>query len=86
MRAINAVGSLHGVKIVFFVSPVYETDRHDSIVNQILSRAFAPVPDIAVIDRRNMRANLLYFRSGIQPSPLYYRIVADELRRSGLIK
>ncbi len=86
MRAINAVGARHGVKVVFIVPPVYETDRHNSIVNQIFSRALALVPDIAVIDHRNMRSNSSYFRSGIHPSPLYYRIVVDELRRSGFIE
>jgi hypothetical protein len=59
MRAINAVGARHGIKVVFIVPPVYETDRHDSIVNQIFSGALALVPDIAVIDHRGMRSNTL---------------------------
>ncbi len=85
MRAINAVGARHGIKVVFMVPPVYETDRHDSVVNQIFSRALALVPDIAVIDHRNMHSNPSLFRSVIHPSPLYYRLVVDELRRSGFI-
>ena len=86
MRAINAVGARHGIKVVFIVPPVYETDRHDSIVNQIFSRALALVPDVAVIDHRNMRSNPSHFRNWFHPSPLYYRIVVDELRRSGFIE
>jgi hypothetical protein len=86
MRAINAVGARHGIKVVFIVPPVYETDRHDSIVNQIFSRALALAPDVAVIDHRNMRSNPSHFRNWFHPSPLYYRIVVDELRRSGFIE
>ena len=86
MRAIQAVGARHGIKTVFIVPPVYETDRHDSTVNQIFSRALALVPDIAVIDHRNMGSDPSFFRSGIHPSPLYYRRLVDELRRSGLIE
>ena len=86
MRAINAVGARHGIKVVFIVPPVYETDRHDSIVNQIFSGALALVPDIAVIDHRGMHSNPAHFKSGVHPSPLYYRIVVDELRRRGFIE
>jgi len=86
MRAIRAIGARHGIKTVFIVPPVYETDRHDSIVNQIFSRALALVPDIAVIDHRNMGGNPSLFRSGIHPSPPYYRLVVDELRRRGFIE
>lgn len=86
MRAVNAIGARHGIKVVFIVPPVYETDRHNSIVNQIFSSALALVPDIAVIDHRGMHNNPAYFKSGIHPSPLYYRIVVDELRRRGFIE
>ena len=47
MRAIEAIGARHGIKVVFIVPPVYETDRHDSVVNQIFNRALTLVPDIA---------------------------------------
>jgi len=86
MRAIDAIGVRHGVKVVFMVPPVYETDRHDSVVNQIFDRGRALVPDIAVIDHRDMRSNPLHFKGGIHPSPQYYRVVADELRRRGFIE
>jgi hypothetical protein len=85
MRAINAIGARHGVKVVFIVPPVYETDRHNSIANQIFDSALALIPDIAVIDNRGMSSNSAYFKSGVHPSPLYYQIVVDELRRRGFI-
>jgi hypothetical protein len=86
MRAINTVAARHGIKMAFIVPPVYETDRHDSIVNQIFSRALALVPDIAVIDERNMCSDPSLFRSGIHPSPKYYHLLVEELRRRGFIE
>src|SRR5262245_24902257 len=41
MLAIDAVGRRHGVKVVFLVPPVHETDRRDSVVNRIFDRALA---------------------------------------------
>jgi len=32
------------------VLPVYETDRHDSVVNRIFGRALALVPDVIVVN------------------------------------
>jgi hypothetical protein len=86
MRDIKAIGARLGVKVVFLVPPVFETDRHDSIVNQILNRALAIVPDLAVIDHRHMRNNSSLFESGIHPSALYYRTLVDELRRGGFLE
>ena len=86
MRAITAVGVRHGINVVFFIPPVYETDRHDSVVNVIFNRALVLVPDITVIDHRYMHNNPLHFESSIHPSLDYYRIVAEELRRRGFIE
>jgi hypothetical protein len=86
MRAIDAIGARHGVKVVFIIPPVYETDRRDSVVNRIFSHALALVPDIAVIDHRDIRNNPSHFEGGIHPSAQYYRIVAEELRRRGFIE
>lgn len=85
MRAIDAIGRSHGVKVVFIVPPVYETDRHDSVVNRILGRALALVPDVAVVDHRDLHNNPLLFEGGIHASPQYYRILAEELRRRGVV-
>lgn len=86
MRAIDAIGARHGVKVVFIVPPVYETDRHNSVVNRIFNHALALVPDIVVIDHRDMRSNPSHFEDGIHPSAQYYRILAEELRRRGFIE
>jgi len=68
------------------VPPVYETDRHDSLVNQIFDRALALVPQIAVLDHRGLRSDPSYFTTGIHPSPVYYRVVVEDLRRRGFLK
>ena len=86
MRAINMIGARHDIKVVFIVPPVYETDRHESMVNQIFGGALAHVPRSPVIDHRGMHSNPAHFKSGVHPSPLYYRIVVDELRRRGFIE
>jgi hypothetical protein len=86
MRAIEAIGVRHGIKVVFIVPPVYETDRHDSVVNQIFNRALTLVPDIPIIDNRGMHNDPSLFEYGIHPSGKYFRIVVDELRRQGVVK
>jgi hypothetical protein len=85
MQAIDRIGQRHGVKIVFIVPPVYETDRRDSVVNRILDRAFALVPDVAVVDHRDLHSDPLLFEGGIHASPRYYRMLAEELRRRGFV-
>ena len=85
MQAIDRIGQRHGVKIVFIVPPVYETDRRDSVVNRILDRAFALAPDVAVVDHRDLHSDPLLFEGGIHASARYYRILAEELRRRGFV-
>jgi hypothetical protein len=85
MQAIDAIGRRYGVKVVFIVPPVYETDRHDSVVNQILDRALALVPDVAVVDHRNLHSDASLFEGGIHASAQYYRILVEELRRRGVV-
>ena len=58
IRAIEAIGARHGIKVVFIVPPVYETDRHDSVVNQIFNRALTLVLISPIIDHRGMHSNL----------------------------
>lgn len=86
IRSIDAIGTSHGVKVVFFVPPVYETDRDESVSNQIFNRAITLIPDLVVIDHRSMRENVQLFDSGIHPSRLYFRILVDELRRRGYVE
>src|SRR5262249_36857924 len=85
LRAIDAVGRRQGVRGVFVVGPVYETDRHDSAVNRIFDRALALVPDIQLIDDRDMHTDPSLFSTPIHPSPKYFRVVANELRHRGFL-
>jgi hypothetical protein len=85
MRSIDAIGRRHGIKVVFIVPPVYETDRHDSVVNRILDDALALIPDVAVVDDRDLHNDASLFEGGTHASPQYYRILADELRRRGVV-
>lgn len=85
IEAINDVGSRHGVRVVFIVPPVYETDRHDSVVNQVFDRALRLVPSrIMILDHRGLHDDPSLFEDSLHPSPKYYRIIADELSRRGL--
>src|SRR5579862_6563346 len=83
MRAIDAIGRRHGVKVVFVVPPAYESNRDDSVVNQIFNRALAMIPDLAVIDNRDMRSDPSLFVDYLHQSPKYFRLLAAELHRRG---
>jgi hypothetical protein len=85
LRAIDAIGRRHGIGVVFIVPPVYETDRSDSVVNQVFNRALALAPEIAIIDHRALNRNAALFKDYNHPSRAYYRLVVDELRRRGFI-
>jgi hypothetical protein len=84
IRAIDAIGRRHGIEVVFIVPPVYEADRRNSIVNKVFNLALALVPDITIIDHRSLHDDPALFKDSLHPSPAYYRIVVDELRRRGL--
>ena len=86
LRAIHEVGRRHGARTVFIVPPVYESDRRGSLVNRILDRALALVPDIDILDHRHLHTDPSLFKSSLHPSPKYYRIVVDELRHRGFIE
>jgi hypothetical protein len=86
MRAIHEVGHQHGVRVAFIVPPVYESDRRSSLVNRIFDLALARVPDIDVLDHRHLHTDPELFVTSLHPSPKYYYIVVDELRRRGFIK
>jgi len=86
MRAINEVGRRHNVRVVFIVPPVYESDRRGSLVNRIFDQALARVPDIDVLDHRHLHTDPSLFVTSLHPSPKYYRLAVDELRRRGFIE
>ncbi|HEY1243190.1 MAG TPA: hypothetical protein VGF29_00010 [Hyphomicrobiaceae bacterium] len=85
LRAIDAIGRRNGVKVAFLVPPVYETDRRDSVVNQVFDRALALVPEIAILDHRGLGGDATLFADYNHPSAKYYRLVVQELRRRGLL-
>jgi hypothetical protein len=85
LRAIDAVGRRRGLPVVFLVTPVYETDRRDSVVNQILDRALALTPELTIVDDRGLHEDPSLFSDGIHPSPKYYHLFVAELRRRGLL-
>ena len=85
LRAIDAIGQRHGAKVVFIVTPVYETDRHDSVVNQILNRSFALAPELTLIDDREMHPDPSMFINSLHVGPDYYRILVEKLRARGLL-
>jgi hypothetical protein len=85
LRAIDAIGRRHGVAVVFMVPPVYESDRRNSVVNQVFDRALALAPGIAIIDDRGLGQDASLFSGYAHPSRKYFRMVVEELRRRGLI-
>ena len=86
LRAIEAIGRRAGIKLVFLVPPVYETDdRRDSQVNRIFDRGLALAPEVPVIDHRHLHGDPALFHDYRHPSPRYYRLLADELRRRGYL-
>jgi len=87
LSVINDIGQRNGVKVVFIVPPVYESDRRDSIVNQIFNRSLKLVPsNITILDHRDLGSDPSLFQSTRHPSLKYYRMVATELARLGFIK
>lgn len=85
LEAIDAIGRRNGVKVVFLITPVLETDRHDSIVNQIFDRALALAPQIEIIDHRGLHDDPSLILDYLHPTPAYYARVAEEIRRRGLL-
>jgi hypothetical protein len=85
MHAIDAVGRRQNTKVAFFIPPVFESDRHDSVVNQIFDRALALVPDMTIVDNRNMHDDPSLFRSSLHPSSKYFHLLVEQMRRQGII-
>jgi hypothetical protein len=86
LRAIDALGQRNGAAVVFLITPVFETERSDSVVNRIFDRALALAPELEVIDHRALREDPALFVDYLHPAPGYYRLVVDELRRRGLVE
>ncbi len=86
MRAIDAIGRRHDTRLVFVVPPAYESERDDSVVNQVFNRGLALVPELTIIDHREKRSDASLFVDYRHPSPKYFRILADEMRRGGIVE
>ncbi len=85
LLAIDALGRRNGKKVVFVVPPAYESNRDDSIVNQVFNRGLALAPTVSVIDDRNMRQDPSLFADYRHPSPKYFRLLVEQLRERGFI-
>ena len=85
MRAIAAIGERHGIKTVFVVPPAYESNRADSVVNQVFDRGLALAPELTVIDDRGLHDDASLFVDYAHPAPKYFRLLVAELRRRGLL-
>lgn len=85
LKNIDEIGRRNGVPVVFVVPPVYETNRRDSIVNQVFDRALALAPEITLIDHRSMHDDPGLFEDSLHPRLAYYRVLAQELRHRKLI-
>lgn len=86
MRAIDAIGRRHNIRLVFVIPPAYESDRNDSVVNQVFDRGLALVPELAVIDDRKKHSDPSLFADYRHPSPKYFRLLVDEMRRRGFVE
>jgi hypothetical protein len=86
MGEIDAIGRRHDIRVTFIVPPGYESDRSDSVVNQIFDRALALVPEIAVVDDRSKHSDPSFFTDYHHPSPRYFRLLVQELRRRGIVQ
>jgi hypothetical protein len=85
LLAIDEIGRRNRIRVVFLVTPVFETDRRDSVVNQVFDRALALTPGLEIIDHRHMHDDPALFVDSLHPGPAYFRLVADELRRRGFL-
>ncbi len=84
-RLIDAVGRRHGVRVVFFLPPTYESNRDDSVVNQVFNRALALIPEVAVVDDRKIRGDPTFFVDYLHPAAKYFHFLVDELRSRGFL-
>lgn len=85
LQAIDAIGARHGTRVVFLITPVFETERGGSVVNQIMDRALRLTPNLEVVDDRSMHSDRALFINSLHPGPIYFRLLAAELRRRGFL-
>lgn len=86
MRQIYDISRKAGAKVVFIILPLYESDtpeRRNSMINRIMDKALARVPEIQVIDHRRIFLGKKYFDNFDHPGNQYYEeILAPEICRA----
>jgi hypothetical protein len=85
LKEIIDIGARNERQIVFLVPPVYETARR-SLVNDIFSKALTLVPNLNIIDHRELYLGPEYFTSYDHPAELYFKIVVDELVQRNFLR
>lgn len=85
MKRVDDLAKENGTDVVFLVPPVHETERYSS-VDQVLSAAFAKLPEIKILDHRKKYREAEYFFNYDHPKENYYVEVVRELRERGWLK
>jgi hypothetical protein len=80
LREISQIVSEKGRTIVFIIPPVYETPRY-GISDRVLSEAFAALPELNLVDHRNLGQREDFFIRYDHPSEEYFRYLVAELIR-----
>jgi hypothetical protein len=86
MLAINEIGRREGVKVAFVVPPAFESNRENSVGNQIFDRALALTPGLTVIDNRSLHRDPSLFVDYLHPSPKYFEGLVAELQERELLE
>ncbi len=82
MQEIDDLGRRKGKAVIFVIPPVYESE-HESALNGIVDNALARTKGLTVIDHRRLTLPAQYFHTFDHPTVPYFRLLVDELRRTG---
>lgn len=86
MKRIASIGERYGRKVVFLILPVYEKKSpRRSIANQIFSKTLERVPELTVIDHRELFLGPEYFFDYEHPSYKYFELLVNELKNRNLL-
>lgn len=79
MRDIDAIGRRNNIPVIFFVPPVYETER-PSLVDAVFSAALAKAPGLNVVDHRHLRLDSAFYYHYDHPKEGYFELVVRDAR------
>lgn len=85
LAELHDIGTRNGIKTVLIVPPVFETKRW-SPSDQAFDAALALTPQLTVVDHRSQRGRREFFVNYDHPRLTYFRFLAMELKRRGLIR